>query len=109
MTRNSSFSVSEDAPATAPAPAPASAKTYLSPDECGEKAKNILEEYFVGGDTEHDLLSFDDLVGAGKDYGSVARGAKVVENGCLLVLEMKAEDVEKFLTTAVRCIKESKL
>jgi len=109
MTRNSSFSVPEDAPATAPVPAPAPTKTYLSPDECGEKAKNILKEYFVGGDTDDAVLSFDELIGAGKDDGSVARGAKVVENGCLLVLEMKAEDVEKFLTIAVRCIKESKI
>lgn len=81
---------------------------YLSPEECSEKAKNILKEYFVGGDTADAVLSIHELVGAG-DEGSVARGTKVVEAAVLLVLEMKKEDVEKFLRVYLECAKDNKI
>lgn len=102
-------SVEAPAPAAASSIAPAPAvKTYLSPDECGKKVVNILKEYFVGGDTDDAVLSIHELVDAGAD-GSVSRGAKVVEGGCLVVIEMKEEDVKKFLAVILRCAKESKL
>mmetsp|Transcript_22776 Transcript_22776/g.37146 ORF Transcript_22776/g.37146 Transcript_22776/m.37146 type:complete len:877 (-) Transcript_22776:1403-4033(-) len=81
---------------------------YLSPEECSEKAKNVLKEYFVGGDTSDAVLSIHELVGAGAD-GSIARGAKVVEAAILLVLEMKKEDVEKFLRVYLECAKDNKI
>ena len=81
---------------------------YLTPNECSEKAKNVLKEYFVGGDTSDAVLSIHELVGAGAD-GSVARGAKVVEAAVLLVLEMKKEDVEKFLRVYLECAKDNKI
>jgi len=81
---------------------------YPTPDECGEKAKNVLKEFFVGGDVDDAVLSIHELVGTG-DEGSVARGTKVVEAAVLLVLEMKAEDVEKFLKVYLRCAKEGKI
>eukprot|EP00581_Thalassiosira_minuscula_P010352 CAMPEP_0183702842 /NCGR_PEP_ID=MMETSP0737-20130205/811_1 /TAXON_ID=385413 /ORGANISM="Thalassiosira miniscula, Strain CCMP1093" /LENGTH=925 /DNA_ID=CAMNT_0025929519 /DNA_START=277 /DNA_END=3054 /DNA_ORIENTATION=- len=81
---------------------------YPTPDECGEKAKNALKEYFVGGDTDDAVLSIHELVGTG-DEGSVERGTKVVESAVLLVLEMKAEDVDKFLSVYLRCAKEKKI
>jgi hypothetical protein len=82
--------------------------SYLNPEECSEKAKNILKEYFVGGDTSDAVLSIHELVGAGND-GSIARGAKVVEAAILLVLERKKEDIEKFLCVYLQCAKENKI
>lgn len=82
--------------------------TYLTPDECGDKAKNVLKEYFVGGDTEDAVLSIHELVGVGDD-GSIDRGTKVVEQAVLFVLEEKAANVEKFLTVYLRCAKEKKI
>ena len=95
---------------TSTAEAAASPKTadFKTPDECGDKAKNILKEYFVGGDTDDAILSFDELIVAGKD-GSVDRGAKMVESGVLLVLEMKKDDVEKTLAFFSRLIDEKKI
>jgi translation initiation factor 4G len=81
---------------------------YLSPDECGDKAKNVLKEFFVGGDTDDAVLSIHELVGAG-DEGSIDRGSKVVEQAVLMVLEMKQTDVDKFLSVYLRCAKEKKI
>ena len=81
---------------------------YKSPAECAGKAKSILKEYFVGGDTADAVLSFDELVCAGKE-GSIERGAKVFESGALLVMEMKETDVKKFLTVLESCIESSKI
>lgn len=81
---------------------------YPTPDECGDKAKNILKEFFVGGDTEDAVLSIHELVGVGVE-GSVERGTKVVEGAVLFVLEEKAEHVAKFLTVYLRCAKENKI
>lgn len=81
---------------------------YLSPKECGEKAKNYLKEYFVGGDADDAVLSIHELIGAG-DEGSIDRGAKVLESTILMILEMKAEDVEKFLGIICRCYREKKI
>ncbi|KAL7517265.1 hypothetical protein ACHAWX_002199 [Stephanocyclus meneghinianus] len=82
--------------------------TYLTPEECGEKAKNILKEYFVGGDIDDAVLSIHELVGSG-DEGSFERGTKVVECAILYVLEMKHEEVDKFLSLYLRCAKENKI
>jgi translation initiation factor 4G len=98
----------ESKQATSPAKEEKPKTNYPTPDECGDKAKNIMKEYFVGGDTDDAVLSIHELVGAGSD-GSVDRGTKVVEAGVLLVLEMKASDVEKFLNVYLRCAKEKKI
>ena len=81
---------------------------YLSPDECGKKMKNYLKEYFVGGDTDDIVLSIHELIGVGSE-GSIDRGTKVIESSVLMLLEMKAENVEKFLTVITRCITENKI
>ena len=87
---------------------PTTATAYLSADKCGDKSKSILKEYFVGGDIDDAVLSIHELVGAGED-GSVERGAKVVESAVLVVMEMKQEDVDKFLTVYLRCAQEKKI
>lgn len=84
------------------------ANLYFSPDVCGTKAKCILKEYFVGGDTDDAVLSLHELVGVG-DEGSLERGAKVIESAILYVLEMKHDEVDKFLSVYLRCAKENKL
>ena len=66
-------------------------KLYSSPEVCGEKAKCIVKEYFVGGDMDDAVLSIHELVGVGES-GSVERGAKVIESAILVVLEMKQEE-----------------
>lgn len=88
--------------------AAAPAKSFPPADECGEKTKKILKEYFVGGDTDDAVLSIDEIVGFGHD-GSIDRGAKVIEGGTLMVLEMKEDEVNKFLTILLRCLKENKI
>ena len=55
-------------------------------EDCAKKTKNILKEYFVGGDVDEAVLSIHEMVEVGKD-GSVERGAKVVEAGTLLVMD----------------------
>lgn len=81
---------------------------YKTPDECGQKIKAYLKEYFVADDLDDIILSIHELIDAGAG-GSVARGAKVVESGVLMVLEMKKDSVDKFLTVMARCIKEKKI
>eukprot|EP00571_Detonula_confervacea_P011660 CAMPEP_0172312422 /NCGR_PEP_ID=MMETSP1058-20130122/17463_1 /TAXON_ID=83371 /ORGANISM="Detonula confervacea, Strain CCMP 353" /LENGTH=974 /DNA_ID=CAMNT_0013025871 /DNA_START=207 /DNA_END=3131 /DNA_ORIENTATION=+ len=81
---------------------------YLSPDQCGEKAKNFVKEYFVGGDTDDAVLSIHELVGAGNE-GSLERGTKVVEQAVLMLLEMKQEHIDKFVGLYLRCAKENKI
>lgn len=78
------------------------------PKEIEKKTQNILKEYFVGGDTAEAVLSISELVQVGTD-GSLERSSKIVEAGTLLVLERKAEDVEKFLTVMGQCLAESKI
>lgn len=92
---------------TAKAPKKA-APEFLEPKECGIKAKNIFKEYFVGGDIDEAVLSIHELIGAGED-GSVARGAKVLDRSIFMVMEMKAEDVEKMLPVIARCHVEKKI
>ena len=87
---------------------PPKVKEMVSPDECSKKIKTIMKEYFIGGDTADSVLSVDELVQVGKE-GSVDRGAKVVEGGVLLVMEMKEADVQKFLSVMGQCVQENKL
>lgn len=85
---------------------------YPDPEQCKDKTKTILKEYFVGGDTQDAILSIDELVGVGKKNeanGSVERGAAVVESGVLLVLEMKLQEVQKFLAVFKRCLQQKKI
>jgi len=83
-------------------------KVFLEPNECGKKAKNILKEFFVGGDIDDAVLSIHEIIGAGEE-GSVDRGAKVLEKTIYMILEMKAEDVEKYLSVVTRCHDEKKI
>ena len=66
-------------------------------DVVEKKAKTMLKEYFVSGDLAEAVLTIDEIVGSGRDDGSVERGAKVVEACVLLVLEGKMVDVDKML------------
>lgn len=77
--------------------------SYLSPDECGNTAKTILKEFFVNGETLDAVVSIREIVGAGT-AGSLARGAEVIKNAVLLVLEMRREDVDKFLEVCLQCV-----
>merc|ERR1712137_436630 len=83
-------------------------KQAVSPDECAKKIKNLLKEYFVGGDTDDCVVSVHELIQAGTD-GSVERGSKIVEGATLMVMEMKPDDVEKTLKVLSRCISEKKI
>jgi hypothetical protein len=87
---------------------PPAVKEVPSPEECSKKIKNIMKEYFIGGDTADSVLSVQEVVQTGQE-GSVARGAKVVEGGVLLVMEMKESDVQKFLTVMGQCVLEKTL
>lgn len=82
--------------------------TYKTPAECGDKAKNYFKEFFVGGDADDIVLSLHELIGAGAP-GSIERGAKVIESCVLMILEMKAEELDKFLSVITRCISEKKI
>jgi hypothetical protein len=81
---------------------------YPSPDECGKRVKQIFKEYLVSGDTDEAVFSIHELVGATNE-GSLERGTEVVKNAILLVLEMRQEDVDKFLMVFLRCAKEKKI
>ena len=81
---------------------------YLTPKECGDKTKNYLKEYFVGGDLDDAVLSIHELIGVGSE-GSLERGAKAFEQSAMMVMEMKPSDVNKMLTVLVRCFKEKKI
>jgi hypothetical protein len=85
-----------------------SSEDFLSPDECAKKTKNLFKEYFTGGDTDDAVLTMHEMISVGND-GSIERGAKVVEAGTLMVMEMKESDVAKLLTVMVRVVKESKI
>lgn len=81
---------------------------YPSPDECGNKAKAILKEFFTGGDMNDAVLSIQEIVGVGNDK-SLERGTEVVRSVVLMVLEMRQVDVDKFLGVFLRCAKEMKI
>lgn len=82
--------------------------SYPSPDECGNKAKTILKEFFINGETLDAVLSLQEIVGAG-NAGSLERGVEVIKNSVLLVLEMRREDVDKFLEVCLRCVQEKSI
>ena len=83
-------------------------KEFPAVEDCADKTQNILKEYFIGGDVDDAVLSIDEIVGFGHD-GSIERGAKVIEGGTLLVMEMKETEVKQFLTVLLRCLKENKI
>lgn len=87
---------------------PAPRENGLTAEECEAKAKAILKEYFVGGDTADAILSIHELIDVGNE-GSIERGAKVVEAGTLLVMEMKDADVKKVIAVMEGCVQQSKI
>lgn len=89
-------------------PAAKPEKSFPNREQCEKKTKNLLKEYFVGGDTKDAVLSIEELVGIGHP-GARERGTVVVEAGILLVLEDKEENVKKFVTVLLRCVTESKI
>jgi len=91
-----------------PIPEQSPLKEYLDPKECGDKAKKIMQEYFVGGDTDDAVLSIHELVGVGQP-GDAERGAAVVEAAALMVMEMRESDVRKMLQVISRCLAENKI
>lgn len=94
---------------TVPSTMPVSQENnFKSPEECAVKAKSVWKEYFVCGDIPDAVLSFDELICAGEE-GSIERGAKVVESGVLLVMEMKESDVKTFLAVLEACLDGSKI
>ena len=95
-------------PTSKEAEEPAPTKEFPAVGDCADKSQKILKEYFVGGDTDDAVLSIGEIVGFGHD-GSIERGAKVIEGGTLLVMEMKEADVKKFLSVLLRCLKENKI
>jgi hypothetical protein len=105
-TRKEIFSDISETPSISRA-SPLPSKT-LPPEECVGRTKSLLKEYFVGGDTADAVLSVHEMVRVGTE-GSSERGAKVIEAGVLLVMEMKETDVNKFLTVMEACIKESRI
>lgn len=58
--------------------------------------QNILKEYFVGGDSDDAVLSVKELIGDGD--GVVERTSAVLSGGCLLVMEAKQAEVDKFVS-----------
>mmetsp|Transcript_20394 Transcript_20394/g.31194 ORF Transcript_20394/g.31194 Transcript_20394/m.31194 type:complete len:805 (+) Transcript_20394:1042-3456(+) len=70
-----------------------------------KSTQNILKEFFIGGDTDDAVLSLTELIGEGD--GAVERATAVLSGGCLLVMEMKQEEVDKFISILLRCIKEA--
>lgn len=89
-------------------PAKSKNTPVLSPDECGEKAKNMFKEYFVGGDTGDAILTLSEVVQVGT-AGDVDRGAKFVESSVFLVMEMKKEDAAKCAMILCRAFTEGKI
>lgn len=95
-------------PKTPVSPAKSKKAPVLSPDECAKKTKNMFKEYFVGGDTDDAVLTVDEMVQVGT-AGDVERGAKVVESGIFLVMEMKKEEASKCAVVLCRAFKEGKI
>jgi len=95
-------------PKTPVSPAKSKKAPGLSPDECAKKTKNMFKEYFVGGDTDDAVLTVDEMVQVGT-AGDVERGAKVVESGIFLVMEMKKEEASKCAVVLCRAFKEGKI
>lgn len=80
--------------------------SYSSPADCDKSSRNVLREYFVGGDADDAVLSLRELVGldvAPDDPDAVKRGVAVLD-GCLaVVLETRRENVDKYLALQRRC------
>jgi hypothetical protein len=100
--------VSSKAGGEAPPPPTTETSNVVSPEECSKKMKNILKEYFIGGDTDDAVLSVDELIQVGKD-GSIERGAKAIEGASLLVMESKEVEVKKMLTVMTKVVSDGKL
>ena len=90
-------------------PTEPAAKTGMSLEEVEKKAKTMLKEYFVSGDLSEAVLTIDEIVGVGKDDGSVKRGTKVVETCVFLVLEGKPDDVDKMLVVLKAAHEQAKI
>ena len=89
------------------APPPLSTRTvrkYLSPAECGDKAKTIFKEYFVSDDMKETVYSIQQVVGETDSDNYIERCNKVVEAGVLLVMEMKELETQKLLSVISECV-----
>lgn len=106
--RSQSFSVAPPRNQAPPPRKPVPAKKFPDIKDVEVKAKSILREYFVNGEAGDAVLSINELVGVGHN-GSMDRGAKVIEAGSLLAMEMKEEHVKKMMVLFTRCLKEQVL
>jgi hypothetical protein len=104
MGRSQSFSAAPPKKETPKQPS----KKFLDVKDVETKTKNLLKEYFISGETDDAVVTVNDLVGVGH-VGAIDRGAKVVEAGCLLVMEMKEEHVTKMMVLFSRCLSEGTL
>lgn len=82
--------------------------SVLSPDECSGKAKNLLKEFFVGGDLADAVLTLDEIIQVNASE-AVERGIKAIEGSMFLVMEMKRAEAEKCATVLCRAYTEGKL
>lgn len=78
-------------------------KQNMTPKDYLNKAKTVLKEFFVGGDEDDAVLSFQEIIGADL---SIERGSMAFEGGVSLVLEMRQEEVQKFINIMSRCYRE---
>jgi MIF4G domain/MA3 domain len=77
-------------------------------NQCREKAKNLLNEFFVSGDRGEAISLIDEIV-LSNTPGHLERGALVVKAGIFLVLEMKEQQVRQFLDVISKCLDDQKL
>jgi MIF4G domain len=87
---------------------PVKISSDIQSNNCSEKAKNFLKEYFVSGDRGEAVSLLDELVRC-NTLGHLERGALVVKAGVFLVLEMKEQQVRQFLDVISKCLDEQKL
>jgi len=105
--KNMSFNNMTTAPSL-PATFPLEGGNVLSIEQCQSKMKSILKEYFVGGDTADAVLSVHEMIQV-RNKGSTERGAKAIETGVLMVMEMKEVNVKQLLTILESCVQDSKI
>lgn len=81
-------------------------------DEVGDRTKTLLKEYFVNGNLREAMTLVDEMVLGGGIVPAadrVERGVAVVQTGVLMVMEMKDEQVGKFLQVISKCLDDQML
>jgi translation initiation factor 4G len=87
------------------APAIVSVPDKVPTEKDVEKSmQNILKEFFVACDPDDAVLSVKELIG--ENDGVVERTSAVLSGGCLLIMESKQDEVDKFISLVKRCFDE---